>query len=880
MGFLDDLGIDPIELRTAIDPAEKEEEDFLTAPAGSITSILEPETLSELRSIFNPASEGDVLGEKNVAPGPDQSDSPKATPSVAPTSPFADDTFVGIMAQEFTEGLDLTKRSGKKSITDGPLSNFGVHGVAGPLFTNPIEGGKAALGLAQAAFSPLTAAARKAGIAAQDSAKAAGFNDTTAAVLGAIADLAVGFITPGGALRKIGLLPTPASIGAGAGAAYGAAKVLAGKVRNNVQLREVQMANDLLVNNAKHNHNALQFLGSVEESTLTLDRMGKSGQILGKRLRAIRDISERETGTAVSELQDVVSPLSKLEKEHLVQLLDRGFVRDLQPTQRTLQAAAKIRNQLDSIGHRAEKAGMTIVNPLDPRHEVPFQVRGNFFPHQMSDKALSAQAAQPLARQRAINQLMSVENDKRVAQGKARLTKGQANHLYSRLIRHTRMRRGEMEFARIYNLPDFDRDPVSVLAKYYQESLLRVNQVEQLGNKASGGKSLVARIGERFGKDAGEFADTALQRALGTESYNPSIIDNLRGFQAMLKLGQAVIANASQTTLTAIEVGPLKTMQALGRAFTKEGRRDALQSGVLLQSVYEQLIRGSGVGTEVLGTKLARGVLKGTGFLAVEKANRMIAANAGILFAEDLFRKLATQRLHKRAGAWRSHLEKMGVNVDEALKIGELSREDLLKSAQSITNRTQFRIDSTELPLFWTSPLGRTLTQFKSFGFKSGQFAKNDILKPALAYVASDGAQGDIQPLLRALVLMPLAGGTVEKVREVLRGGSRSEQQSVIRQVAEAYAAVGTFGLAFDAIVGPSYSPESAISTLFGPTVSDLGQVAYGGGSLLVNGNPDPLLRLGARNIPVIGPTVARQLRKPSTAPGRRQTTRRKTTRR
>ena len=79
----------------------------------------------------------------------------------------------------------------------------------------------------------------------------------------------------------------------------------------------------------------------------------------------------------------------------------------------------------------------------------------------------------------------------------------------------------------------------------------------------------------------------------------------------------------------------------------------------------------------------------------------------------------------------RDTLAKMNVDVDAALKRGALNEADELRAGQNIVNRTQFKTDVTEIPLFWSSEPGRLLTQYKRFQFKSGQLVKDEIIKEA-----------------------------------------------------------------------------------------------------------------------------------------------------
>jgi hypothetical protein len=394
------------------------------------------------------------------------------------------------------------------------------------------------------------------------------------------------------------------------------------------------------------------------------------------------------------------------------------------------------------------------------------------------------------------------------------------------------------------------KDP-RLLVKYIHDAYRRVNIAEQLGGKLESGYELLAQIGERYGSDAEDFAKLVMERFAGVEPARDNVwtagLTVLRNYEAATKLGRAVIPNLSQSAQTAVVTGMKNTARALKAAATKEGEAFARRSGVALdQSIREFMHEVSGM-AEGPAQRAADKVLRYTGFTWVERMNRIVAANAGKFFAHETF-----GALQKASGGKAKRLEvtlkKLGVDVDAALKRGALSETDELKAAQSIVNRTQFKADVLELPLFWTSPEGRVLTQFKGFSYKAGQLIKNEVIKEI--------GRGNAAPAARALLILPAAGYAVRKTQNALRPNARTDDEGI----AEYIGAVGALGLFADIF---RKSALSSLEFVSGPTLSDLGRATLAAGSIAKYGDFQPAAKFGARQVPVLGPTLSGLMSKP-----------------
>ncbi len=84
-------------------------------------------------------------------------------------------------------------------------------------------------------------------------------------------------------------------------------------------------------------------------------------------------------------------------------------------------------------------------------------------------------------------------------------------------------------------------------------------------------------------------------------------------------------------------------------------------------------------------------------------------------------------------------------------------------------------------------------------------------------------------------------------------GGKVEKATSMILELAEAYAAVGTFGLMFDLLRGPQFGLAATVGTIAGPTASDVVNITH---SIFGGGN---LRSFMLNQIPVLGSVLRRQ---------------------
>ena len=576
---------------------------------------------------------------------------------------------------------------------------------------------------------------------------------------------------------------------------------------------------------------------TIEQSGKTLRKtMGAEGNELADRLVSVRNNAETNTGILSQPLEAAIKKLKKQDYENFVDVLE-GNARPVNQEVRSATAIAdKIRR---NIAQRAEAVDLQIRNPLTGEYS-PFRPRENYFPH-YSKEEFAKIVENPTRRAEIKTQIK--------AQLGAEATDKQAEDALRAMIKASKHREPHLEIARVLDLGDYHKDP-RVFLRYIHDANRRIAIAHEFGPKLERGEELLTAIGQNRGDKAESFARTLFNRELRIEEVPDTLsrrmIEAARNYEVFTKLGRAFIPNMSQHAYTAIITNAKDTAKGIAKSFTKEGRAFARRAGVvndeILKEFFNEVSGATGEG------KLRRAInIELAPFQWTEKLNRAAAANAGRYYARETFDALKKSPTKTRL---RDTLSKMGVDVDAALSRGTLSTRDELKAAQNIVNRSQFKVDPIELPLFWSSPEGRLLTQFKTFSFKSGQFMKDEILKEI--------GKGNVGPLLRALAILPPAGYAVKKIQN-LATMNKGEKDSV----ADYLAAVGVLGLFSDAF---RTGARTGVGTIAGPTLSDVGGALDAISQTrqrIVEGKAGPLqpiAKFGARQVPVAGPALGRML--------------------
>jgi hypothetical protein len=252
-----------------------------------------------------------------------------------------------------------------------------------------------------------------------------------------------------------------------------------------------------------------------------------------------------------------------------------------------------------------------------------------------------------------------------------------------------------------------------------------------------------------------------------------------------------------------------------------------------------------------LGSK----VLHMTGFVSLDKYRRIFASVAGKHLAESLWQDLQEG---VRPSVARGKLAQMGIDVSEAMKRGSLSEDDLLQAAKRTSDITQFTFDANQLPVAWkASPIARIVLQFKQYFYTQSNFVKNFALKPAVEYLRTKGASGDIKPLIYMSILFPTLGEATADLKELARKGTLDERpQQPLERLIDNAGHAGAFGIYQDLlynVASPSDAPIWHFIT--GPVIGDMVDLAR----LPMSKQPVWPGLMG--RVPIVGPIAAKSMR-------------------
>ena len=405
-----------------------------------------------------------------------------------------------------------------------------------------------------------------------------------------------------------------------------------------------------------------------------------------------------------------------------------------------------------------------------------------------------------------------------------------------------------LEGHRDINVPFWDPNPNRVIPRYISSATTRLEEIKAIGHDYQKLWALTEPM-KKEGKDW-EYAQRAIKRMKGEGArdlvfgISPEAQGKIREFQVITKLGLASIPNATQSTNTALVTGTRNTAKQIANYFSgakskKEMAEWALRIGATLESSLNQFYTGTGVAGSA-----AQKFLKATKFIQIERFNRIVAANSGKKYAEDMAIRLLKNNKDRFANR---AFKKLNVSAKDIIKRGYINEAETISIAQDIVNKTQFRAGPLDLPLWFSSPHGRLVTQFKSFAFNQAKLMK-DLWKEEVM-------NGNLRPLIRAVTLMPILGEGVKDVRSILTGQVRDEKG--LDRLLDNVSSVGGIGMVNDLYQAARYN--SMAGYMAGPTVSDIGK-ATTGVVKSTQGKPRQLERWLLRQAPVVGPFMANAL--------------------
>jgi hypothetical protein len=371
-------------------------------------------------------------------------------------------------------------------------------------------------------------------------------------------------------------------------------------------------------------------------------------------------------------------------------------------------------------------------------------------------------------------------------------------------------------------------------------------------------------------------AQAIINRYAGREpaagaSYQKGV-DAIKGIEALTKLSQFAIGNTSALASTA--------MRGNWGAMAKAFKTVTEDYGSALQRAKET--GGLGRAATSLGNQLPEGKLgkvidRYFNITKSEQAMRTVATHTGEETARELFNQLKNNPGNKKAFKRLDDLL-LEDDWDSVLKQGKLTDDQLKRAGARMSELTSGIAESIDLPQHWTdSPMMDLIFQFKRYAFMQNrnmyQALRADTPRTlaalGLAFPLVGEAVGDVKAGIRGTVKTgkemwqgedaDLVGNIIEEVHG--RGDTLGKRY--IANASQAWA----LGLIGDYLESGTRSPWGFAKEAAGPFFGDVGEVIYGAGQALPEGvgpgkgSPYHLARQAARTIPIIGTSVASQIK-------------------
>jgi len=477
-----------------------------------------------------------------------------------------------------------------------------------------------------------------------------------------------------------------------------------------------------------------------------LQRSGEGGKELAETMKTQREKEDLLRGSFVYNIKQAFKGLSKKER------INVGKALEGQSAPQSAQEATALKSMQDwlaGVADTAQKEGFEISVPsAEGIKKVPFSARENYFPHIHDFDKL----------RKGKQRVSTIEH--LVTSGQARNQAEAEKLLDNYIMANAERRAGNIEHARTLDMPGYEQDPLVALQQYATSVAKRFTEAFYFGKRDEKVADLIKTIGDQGGdyKEAQRIFDFTV----GGMPKSP-VVSALTKFNALTKLSLSFIINATQNINTATKGGVVRTTKEMLNNLSDRSKAIGELAGV-----YQDFVIKKESGMKVDTTLKA--VMKP--FSMIENFNRRVAGNVGYGKAQQLeqvYRGVKDEKgmiAELRKNYAIRQLESLGIGAEKLLK-GKLTQDDLLLAANKMAERTQFKIDPLDVPPSWKTPVGRLLTQFKSFNYMQTKFVRDEIIKEA--------TKGNLLPLMRFVVIAPLASYLAYKVKNKLTGVSETD---------------------------------------------------------------------------------------------------------
>lgn len=556
-----------------------------------------------------------------------------------------------------------------------------------------------------------------------------------------------------------------------------------------------------------------------------IENQGPSGEALVRLINRDYRESAQWAGKLERDYRDAIKHLNDEEFDVFVTLADEGGGSRNPAIQNALDTWKRISKEIADRAMAAELEIATFDRAKGDFVKVPFKPMENYFPHEFDITEIK----------KAANREKYLE---RISQ-RYKVPKSEAEWIFNKWIRsRIEVKYGHLEHARDFDIGGWKRSR-DVIPAHIEKATRRITQAELYGKDYAIAQNYV----EQILNSGGDYkaAQTLFDRVVGRENYDRKWAETQRkitSWQVATKL--TLLSTLNWTQLN--NAGLVGGWKALGRQFARqfrsyrEMREFAERAGSILESTLRMHQREA-LSLDGIGSKM----MKLTGVTAQERWLRTLSTN----IIADSFKHEAKRLGNPRVFAeLQRKLKYLGLEKDISLakvrERGSFTEAELLDIGYEGARATQFLSRPQDVPRIISNPNYKLFTQFKSFITQQTSLLNDAVLKEL--------RHGNVKPFVYLMTMFPLAGEVALDIRSLIQNKERPD--NLFMRYVEDLAATGALGVTYELVSQMQRDPQGLMKWIAGPTVSDISDIGYGVGQAL-QGKPKPLMRTGARQIPV-----------------------------
>jgi len=588
---------------------------------------------------------------------------------------------------------------------------------------------------------------------------------------------------------------------------------------------------------------------SFLQSRNHIARQGPSGKEMAERFKHMAD-QERELMGEPSGLLLDIEGLSKAEKNNLEKIWEQKMNEQIPMNylnDNVKNLDAKIDDYFENMANMYKERGFITRNLLTG-DVYGFTPKRDYRPRIMNDKVSELELKEDNSGIPKANKQREKVIDFLIETRQAKDRAAAAILLDNELSKHRIRKAGNVEYSRNekLRLPDeyYVTDPTKSLLSYAKKVSKRVAFVDSWGMEGQ----IFNRLRDDLYKEGRDYqrANDLFRYETGqlTAKERKSLhdVNNVKALMALTKFSPFTsLRNAFQGFLGTTTRGNLKAgFTGLVNSLKPTIIKNAYEAGVMADNLEGVFKDTAGSGNNNFLGDLTTKYLDLIKFTATDRYNRVISGVGGLSFMEDMMKRIKKDSVWKRRA--RREFEKLNIDPDKVIENGGFTQAEKNKIMRTFAFDSQFSLRPQDLPLWWSSPMGKMVTQWKPWGYKMTQLIRDNVI--------SEVRHGNIAPLVTMLTAYGITGEAVNYIIDNIRSTANfnpneddkkketpneksligkineGDLDGVTKRVIEDLSGLGAMSMYWDIIRSYGYGKYGqGISVLAGPAYGEAGSI-------------------------------------------------------